>query len=130
MTIELLAVDADQEHQKALKELIRSVLGYEVHCLDSLDVSEFDERDYKALLIEPYKKGEPLNFNNPAVGFIYGARERGIPVFITTGHPEAELFSAYGLVRDRDYQEHFEKPFWIKDELCPVLKRVVENNNS
>ena len=126
MPLKMLLVD-ESITMSLQKIQIEKDLGYQVDCAEKIEQARqlLNDNDYQALMIEPFVNKDTLGPNTPMIEFIREARERNIPVIISSAQLPTFLFESFKLVYGRDYQFFLEKPYFF-DDIKVGLKKIVE----
>jgi len=128
MTIDILFVDeenikrGDREEAELISRLLKCQVTTPRTIEDARELLE--QNQYSLLMIQPFSR--LLTPHNPAVNLIRKAREKRIPVVISSAFSRGELMLHYGLVEETDYQRLLQKPYSIPRVGIPILRELLD----
>ena len=80
-------------------------------------------KEYQALIVEPFCG---LWDDNPVIPFMQELHNKGVQVIVTSTMTSEKLYEFFGIENGKDYDYYLEKPFSIRDNLCPLLNVIAE----
>lgn len=118
----------DCEDAKAEAILIKTILGYDVWITKDVNRAQElrRERKFDALVVEPFR-GDYLRLGeSPNVPFARELKKEGGLVIVASTQTKSSLERDFGLTPG-DYNAFFEKPYDVVEDLCPILKELLED---